>query len=277
MDVSRYQDHVLQHALLVKELREHLLQLPVQLLEFGLLLLAEALGCGLLPNIVFVVHLGIEHPNLLDQAPQFPQVRFAVGDLLVHHNTVESFLGRLGQEFLSDGNVLLGRKTEAIDQARDIAFSFLDTLANLDLLLPGEQRHFAHLVHVHPHRVVQNLQSAVLLFLRFGWLGPLHFRVIYDLDIEIAQLHVKVVEVLRRQPVRQNVVDIVVGDMAVLVGQVEQRLDGFSQIHRRGGFAGRMNAMAAGIGGLGLGIGLRLSRAIDGFRCGQLTVALSLM
>ena len=127
---------------------------------------------------------------------------FTVSDLLIHHHPVETFFGRLRQELFGDGDVLLGRKAEAIDQALDIGFGFLDALADLDFLLASEQRHFAHLVHVHPHWIVQNLQPAVFLFLRFGRLGPLHLGVVHYLDIEIAQLAVQIVEVLWRQPVR---------------------------------------------------------------------------
>ena len=124
------------------------------------------------------------------------------------------------------------------------SFGLLDALADLDLLLPGEQRHLAHLVHVHPHRVVQHFQPAILLFLRLRRLGPLHLGVVHDLDVEIAQFRVKLVQVLRRQAVGQDVVDIVVGDVAVLVGQVEQGLDGLGQVRRLDGLAGRWGALA---------------------------------
>ena len=40
--------------------------------------------------------------------------------------------------------------------------------------------------------------------------------------------------------------------MAVLLGQMEQRLDRFGQIDHRGGLAGLRSLMAVGIGGLGL-------------------------
>ena len=123
---------------------------------------------------------------------------FAVGHLLVHHHPVKSFLGRLGEELLGNGDVLLGRKSEAIDQALDVGFCFLDALANLDLLFAGEQRHFAHLVHVHPHRVVQYFQPGIFFFFRLHRLGPLHLRMVHDLDVEIAQLRIKLVQVFRR-------------------------------------------------------------------------------
>ena len=110
------------------------------------------------------------------------------------------------------------------------SFGLLDALADLDFLLAGEQRHLAHLVHVHPHRVVQDLQPGVFLFFRFRRLGALDFGVVNDLDVEVAQLGIELIQILRRQTVGQDVVDVVVGDVAVLVRQVQQRLDGLSQV-----------------------------------------------
>ncbi len=95
-----------------------------------------------------------------------------VGDFLVHDHAVKTLLGRLGQQFFRDGNVLLGREAEAIDDALHLHFRVLDLLADLHLLLAGEQRNLAHLVHVHAHRVVQNFQPRILVhFVRLRLLG----------------------------------------------------------------------------------------------------------
>ena len=91
------------------------------------------------------------------------QMAFAVGDFLVHNHAVKTLLGRLGQEFLRNGDVFLGGEAEAVNDALHLDFGLLDALANLDLLFAREQRHLAHLVHVHPHRVVQNFQPRVLV------------------------------------------------------------------------------------------------------------------
>ncbi len=47
---------------------------------------------------------------------------------------------------------------------------------------------------------------------------------VHDLDIQVAELGVKLVQILRRQTVRQDIVDIVVSDMAVFVGQCSRVL-----------------------------------------------------
>jgi len=81
------------------------------------------------------------------------------------------------------------------------------------------------LVHVHPDGIVQNLEAAVVLFLWLRGLGTLDLGVVYDLHIEAPKLRVKLIQILGRESLRKNVVDVVVGDVAMLVGQVEQGLN----------------------------------------------------
>ena len=186
----------------------------------------------------FVVHLLVERADLLDELAQIPQMAFAVGDFLVHDHAVEAFLGRLGQQFFRDGDVFLGGEAEAVNEALHLDLGLLDALADLDFLFAREQRHLAHLVHVHPHRVVQNFQAGVLvrflLLRRFRLPGALGLGLVHDdFHVETAQLGQQRVQILRAEVVRQHVVDVVVGDVAVLLGQVQQRLDRLGQIHGR--------------------------------------------
>ena len=53
-------------------------------------------------------------------------------------------------------------KTEAIDVLLHHVFGFLDPFGNFYFLFPGQQRDLAHLLEIHPHRVIQNID------LRFG-------------------------------------------------------------------------------------------------------------
>ena len=111
-------------------------------------------------------------------------------------------------------------------------FGLFDAFADFDFLLPGEQRHLAHLVHVHPHRIVQDFQPRIFLFLGFRRFCPFDFRMVHDFDVEIAQFCVEFIEVLGCQAVRQHVINIVVSDMTVLLGQMEQGFDGLGHIRR---------------------------------------------
>ncbi len=116
--------------------------------------------------------------------------------------------------------------------------------------------------------IVQNFQPGVFLFLRLGRFGSLNLGVVHDLHVQVAQLRIELVQVLRRQAVRQDVVDVVVGDVAVLLGQVEQSLDGFGQIYSLAELAGRGSHVAVGIGLFGLGSGTSLGRGGGGCRGG---------
>ena len=86
---------------------------------------------------------------------------FAVGDLLVHDHAVKAFLGRFGKQLFRDRNVFLGGETEAVNEPLHLGLGFFDALANLDFLFAGEQGHLAHLIHVHPNRIIQHFQPAV--------------------------------------------------------------------------------------------------------------------
>ena len=55
--------------------------------------------------------------------------------------------------------------------------------------------------------------------------------------------------------------------MPVLVGQMEQRLDGFGQIHRGGGFAGRRVDLAVAYAAFAWEAVRELDAPSDGLRC----------
>ena len=53
-----------------------------------------------------------------------------------------------------------------------IDLRFFDPLGNLHFLLAGQQRHLAHLLEIHPHRVIENIELRFRLFF-FLFLGVL--------------------------------------------------------------------------------------------------------
>ena len=159
----------------------------------------------------------------------------AVVDQLVHDDAVEAFLGRLGEQLLRQGQVLLGGEAEAVDDPARLRFGGLDALANLHLLLAGQQRHLAHLAQIHPHRVIQNIVAAAfLLVVGLGRPAPLHLGGVDDLDLQVAQLGEDLVQVGGRDDiVGQGVVEIVVGQMALLLGQAQEVFDFLRKVQAR--------------------------------------------
>ena len=55
------------------------------------------------------------------------------------------------------------RRDEAkpVDELLHLELGVLDPLGNLHFLLAGQQRHLAHLLEIHPHRVVEDVELAV--------------------------------------------------------------------------------------------------------------------
>ena len=175
---------------------------------------------------------------------------FARGDLFVHHDAVETFLRGLGQQLFGNRTVLLGGEAQAINQTLHLEFGLLDAPENLHLLLAREQGHSAHLVHIHPNGVVQGIESAVFLRLRFLGFGLLGLGLGYNLDAKVMELGIERVQVIRRHAIRQKLIDIVVGKMILLASHLEQSFDGFGQVRRLGPRAGSGVAAIAGGNGL---------------------------
>ena len=238
VDVARHDDHFLDDLLFVEKPGKHFLQLEAEFLQLALQLFLAALLQGLLPGKILRVHLLVERVDFLDELAQIAQMAFAIGDFLVHNHAVEPFLRRLGQQFFRDGDVFLRGEAEAVNDALHLDLGLFDALANFDFLFAREQRDLAHLVHIHADRVVENFQTRVLvrfLLLRgFGLPGAFGLGLVHDdFHVETAQFGQQRVQILRTEIVRQNVIDVVVSDVAVLLREVEQRLDRLGQIHGR--------------------------------------------
>ena len=125
-------------------------------------------------------------------------------------------------------------EAQSVDQFLHLRFRLLDLFADLDFLLSCQQGNLAHLVHVHPDGVVQNLKPGILFLLLLSGFGTFHLGGVDNFDIQIPQLCIKLVQIIRRHPIGEDVVDVVVGHMAVFMGQVEEGFDDLSQIHGRG-------------------------------------------
>ncbi len=65
-----------------------------------------------------------------------------------------------------------------------------------------------------------------------GCLTPIHFGLIDDLDLEVAELHVNLVEIIRGDDILgQRVVNVVVSEVALLLGEANQFLDLLGQLN----------------------------------------------
>ena len=213
--------------MLVKESGESFLQLFIELPESTQGFVAPGfIGRGFHSGISFVDFL-IEQTNRFDELAQVLDVIIAVVDLFIDDHAIESLFGGLRNELFGQGDVFFGSESEAINGPFKLALGIFDPFGNFDFLLAGEQRDLTHLFQVHPHRIVQDIEPAlVLLFLDFGLLDAIYFGLINDLDLQTAQLDVNVIKVFGiDHAIWERVVDVVVSKIALFLGEPDKFLD----------------------------------------------------
>ncbi len=230
VDIFGDEHHFLDDFLLEAKFRKRSLQLPVGAFECRQSV-AFGLAMGVPPRIVFGVHSLIHFPDLRDEFAESAQVRVAAVHLFLQNDAVESFARRFGQQFFRQRDVFLAGETEAVNDFADFGFGGLDAFGNLHFLLARQQRHLPHLLEIHPHRIIENVESRRVVFLGFRGFDAVHFRLIHDLNIKAAQLGENLVQFFRREfTFRQHVVDVVVGQTSLFLRKPDEFLDCFRQI-----------------------------------------------
>ncbi len=166
--------------------------------------------------------------RVFDQTGQGLEVGLAAVDFLVDDDPVEAFLAI--EEFLAQRDDVAVDDASLEQRLLGMQFGVFDALGNLDLLFPGEQRYLAHLFEVHPHRVVEDvmLGGTRLLFLclLLPLLVAIHLVGIEDVDLEVLEDGDDVLNVLRVvDALWQRIVDVVEGQVTLLLGQADQVAD----------------------------------------------------
>jgi hypothetical protein len=120
--------------------------------------------------------------------------------------------------------------------ARHLDLGVLDAFGNLDFLLAGEQRDLAHLLEIHADRVVEDVEflvglevlvvAAVVVALLV--LVAVHLGGVDDVELHVAEpLHDGLDVVGIDEVVGQDLVDVVVGQVVLLLGELDQFADFF--------------------------------------------------
>ena len=234
-NVLRHQYGLVHHPLLVMEAREGGLELPIQPFESRKQLCAASLAGGLLPAGKRGIGLPVQAAHLFHQPAQGFQVSRAALDQLVQDDSVKPFLGRHGQEFLRHRNVLFARETKGADNPARFPFRRFNALAGFHLLLARQQRRLAHLPQIHPHRIIQNIEAAGLfVFVPVARAAPVHLGGINDVNLQGAQLGQHLIQVGRGdEVVGQGIVKIVIGQVALFLGQTQQVFDFLGEVQAR--------------------------------------------
>ncbi len=213
------------HLLLEKELRVKRLQL--RRAAFSKFLRLRGVALRPLGDLsIMSGQLGAHFLHLPAEPRQLLHVALAALDFLVEDDAVETLaaLGKLGREI----EVRLRHEAETVDVLLHHLFRFFDALGNLHFLLAGEQRHLAHLLEIHPHRIVEDVELRLGLLLLFvgvflAVLETIDLRRLDDVDLELAQPHQDVIELVRiGQLLGQRFVEIVESEIALLLGQLDQ-------------------------------------------------------
>ena len=235
VDVVGHQRHLFDDFLFVVKPVKRPLQPFIEFSEFLEQFVAPGFAGSALPHGVLVVHVLVAGADLFDELAQRAQMVVAAFNLLVQNNAVEPLLGRLGDQFLRQRDVLLAGEAEAVDDFFDLVFRVFNPLGNLDLLFARQQGHLPHLLEIHPHRIVQNVQPGFVLFLfRLRLFDAVHLGLVHDFHLEIAELDVDFIQFLRRDHrVGQRIVDVVVRQIPLLLRQPNEFLDLFGQIDPR--------------------------------------------
>ena len=189
---------------------------------------------GVPPQVVFAVHVLIQFPGARHQPEQRAQVRVAAVHFFLEHHAVEPLARRVGQQLFRQRDVLLAGETKTVNDFRQFGFGFLDALGNLHLLLAREQRHLPHLLEIHPHRVVKDVQPRPVFLLNFRLFNVIRVRLVHNFDFQRAELGKSFVQPFRRHEIfRQRLVDVAVGQMPLLAREPHQFLDFFRQLRVR--------------------------------------------
>ena len=217
-------DEFLDHALLEKELRIERLQFRRRLLEFLRLGGVALRSLGDVRVILRQLRAHLLH--LPAEARQLFQVALATLDFLIEDHAVETFAA-FG-EFACQIEMRLRDETEAMDVRLHLLFGFLDPLGNLHFLLARQQRHRAHLLQIHPHRIVEDVELRLGFFLLFvrvllPVLEAVDLGGLDNVDLEFAQPLQDEIELFRvGQLRRQRLVQVVESEVALFLRELDQ-------------------------------------------------------
>src|SRR5262245_30836632 len=132
--------------------------------------------------------------HLLTQPWQVFHVSLAALDLFIEYHAIESLAAF--DEFLSEIQMSAGNKTEATKMSLNHPFSLLNSLRDLDFLVSGQQRNLSHLLQIHAHGVIQNINlgccpALLLLFVIvdvfFAVPVSVNLRGLNDVDLQTTQ------------------------------------------------------------------------------------------
>ena len=120
-------------------------------------------------------------------------------------------------------------------------FRVFDALGNFHFLFAGEQGDLAHLLEIHADRVIEDVEFLVCLeflllaaiVVAFLILESVDFRGVDDVELHVAQaLHDRLDIVRIDKVVGEDLVDVVVGQVFLFLGELDEFADLFLNFRR---------------------------------------------
>ena len=140
---------------------------------------------------------------------------------------------------MSEFEIALGHVAEAVEILLDVDLGILDALGDFNFLLAGEQGDLAHLLEIHPNGVVEDVEllgfcviggSGVVVFLV---LEAVHVGGVDDIELHTAETLVDAFDVGGLDHVLgKEVVDVVVSEVALLFGKLDEFANDFLNLGR---------------------------------------------
>ena len=118
--------------------------------------------------------------DALAKPRQLLHVTLAALDFLVEDDPVETLAAFLS--FCASSRCARAMKPKRLMCFCTLMLGFLDPLGNLHFLLAGQQRDLAHLLEIHPDRVVQDIELGFGLFLFLLFVG-VFLAVLVTIDV----------------------------------------------------------------------------------------------
>ena len=130
--------------------------------------------------------------HLFAQAREVLHVSFAALDFLIENHAIEAFAAL--EELPGKFQMRARDKAKATDVLLDHPFGFLNSFGYFNFLFPSQQGDLTHLLEIHPHRIVENINLRfrsliffVLVCVFFAILIAIHFRRLDNVDLQAAQ------------------------------------------------------------------------------------------
>ena len=155
-------------------------------------------------------------------------------DFLIENDAVKALLAFV--ELVSEIEIGIGHESKLMEMAGHFHFGILDAFGDFDLLFAGKQRDLAHLLEIHPDRVIKDVEFLVgfdvlilaVAFVAFFVFVSINLGSIDDIKLHVAQaLHDGLYVIGIDKIVWENLVDVVVGKVVLFLGELDEFADFF--------------------------------------------------